>query len=100
MKMPVLDKNFYPMIKALRDFDETVKNSGNAVKVTLTDREDDELFNMPMTVKVSVPKEWATASCNGAELEIKYDYNNKPYVYVDVTPTGDSALITGAPAAA
>ena len=35
MKMPVLDKNFYPMIKALRDFDEMVKNSGNAVKVTL-----------------------------------------------------------------
>ena len=35
MKMPVLDKNFYPMIKALRDFDETVKNSGKAVKVTL-----------------------------------------------------------------
>ena len=35
MKMPVLDKHFYPMIKALRDFDETVKNSGKAVKVTL-----------------------------------------------------------------
>ena len=35
MKMPVLDKNFYPMIKALHDFDETVKNSGKAVKVTL-----------------------------------------------------------------
>ena len=30
-----MDKNFYPMIKALRDFDETVKNSGKAVKVTL-----------------------------------------------------------------
>ena len=29
MKMPVLDKHFYPMIKALRDFDEIVKNSGN-----------------------------------------------------------------------
>ena len=35
MKMPVLDKNFYPMIKALRDFDETVKKSCEAVKVTL-----------------------------------------------------------------
>jgi len=72
----------------------------DAVKVTLTDREDNELFNMPMTIKVSVPKEWATASCNGAELEIKYDYNNKPYVYVDVTPNSDSVLITGAPAQA
>lgn len=35
MKTPVLDKNFYPMIKALNDFDEAVKKSGGAVKVTL-----------------------------------------------------------------
>ena len=35
MKLPVLDKNFYPMIKALNDFDEIVKKNGNAVKVTL-----------------------------------------------------------------
>ena len=35
MKMPVLDKNFYPMIKALNDFDTIVKKSGNPVKVTL-----------------------------------------------------------------
>ncbi len=35
MKMPVLDKNFYPMIKALRDFDAAVKKCGKSVKVTL-----------------------------------------------------------------
>ena len=35
MKMPVLDKNFYPMIKAMKDFDAEVKKSGNPVKVTL-----------------------------------------------------------------
>ena len=35
MKMPVLDKNFYPMIKALNDFEKTVKANGNSVKVTL-----------------------------------------------------------------
>ena len=35
MRMPVLDKNFYPMIKALKDFDAEVKKSGKAVKVTL-----------------------------------------------------------------
>ena len=33
--MPVLDKNFYPMIKALNDFDALVKKNGSAVKVTL-----------------------------------------------------------------
>ena len=35
MKMPVLDKNFYPMIKALNDFDAVVKANGESVKVTL-----------------------------------------------------------------
>ncbi len=35
MKLPVLDKNFYPMIKALNDFDALVKKSGNPVEVTL-----------------------------------------------------------------
>ena len=35
MKMPVLDKNFYPMIKALNDFDAAVKASGKSVKITL-----------------------------------------------------------------
>ena len=35
MRMPVLDKNFYPMIKALRDFEKIVNESGNPVEVTL-----------------------------------------------------------------
>ena len=35
MKMPVLDKNFYPMIKAINDFDALVKENGNPVKVVL-----------------------------------------------------------------
>ena len=35
MRMPVLDKNFYPMIKALNDFEEVVKKSGKAVEITL-----------------------------------------------------------------
>ena len=35
MKMPVLDPQFYPMAKALADFDKAVKESGKSVKVTL-----------------------------------------------------------------
>ncbi len=35
MKLPKLDKNFYPMIKALNDFDAEVKKSGKGVEVTL-----------------------------------------------------------------
>ena len=35
MRMPVLDKNFYPMIKAMNDFDTLVKQSGESVRVTI-----------------------------------------------------------------
>ncbi len=35
MRMPVLDKNFYPMIKALSDFEKEVEKSGKPVKVVL-----------------------------------------------------------------
>ena len=35
MIKPVLDKNFYPMIKALEDFDAKVKESGKSQKLTL-----------------------------------------------------------------
>lgn len=35
MKKPVLDKNFYPMIKALEEYDAEVKKSGNTAEVTL-----------------------------------------------------------------
>ena len=34
MRLPVLDKNFYPMIKALNDFEEKVEKSGRKVEVT------------------------------------------------------------------
>ena len=35
MRMPVLDKNFYPMIKTLNDYEAAVKASGNTQNVTL-----------------------------------------------------------------
>ncbi len=35
MVLPKLDKNFYPMAKALADFDVAVKESGKSVRVTL-----------------------------------------------------------------
>lgn len=35
MVKPVLDKNFYPMIQAIADFNEAVKKSGKAKKVTI-----------------------------------------------------------------
>ena len=35
MRKPVLDKNFYPMIQALKDYEEEVNKNGNPVKITI-----------------------------------------------------------------
>ena len=35
MKTPVLDKNFYPMIKALEEYDAKVKKCGKKTEVVL-----------------------------------------------------------------
>ena len=35
MKRPVLDKNFYPMIKALEEYDAKVKKCGKKTEVVL-----------------------------------------------------------------
>ena len=67
---------------------------GGKVLVTLTDREDDELFNMAMTVKVSVPPTWSTASHNGTALTVYENEDGTHYVLVDLVPDQGTAEIT------
>ena len=64
------------------------------VLVTLTDKEDDELFNMAMTVKVSVPPTWSTASHNGTALTVYENEDGTHYVLVDLVPDQGTAEIT------
>ena len=64
-----------------------------AVTVTLTDEENNEVFDMPLTVKVSVPRSFRSgAVANGKFLTVHKNEDGTQYVLVDVVP--DSGAVT------
>lgn len=64
-----------------------------ALNVTLTDAENNEVFNMPLTVQVSVPKSFRDgAVVNGEALEVYKNEDGTYYVLVDIVP--DSGTVT------
>lgn len=64
-----------------------------AVTVTLTDEENNEIFDMPLTVKVAVPNSFrGGAVANGQELEVRANEDGTRYVLVDIVP--DSGALT------
>ena len=66
------------------------------ITVTLTDREDDELFRDELTVKVAVPSVWDSATVNGEALEIHVNADGSSYVYLNIVPdTGAVEIIGG-----
>ncbi len=75
------------------------------VSVAMSDKTEDKLplpvatFNMPLTVKVEVPREWARVSytLNGSSVSSKcFSVGAKNYAYVDVVPnSGDIEFTDG-----
>ena len=63
-----------------------------AVKVTLTDNENDEIFTEALTVKVSVPATWESAEANGETLTVNKNLDGSAYVYVNIVP--DTGAVT------
>ena len=63
------------------------------IKVTLTDGERDDVYNVALTVKVTVPNKWETCLVNSTDsLTVMADENGVAYVYVDIVP--DSGVVT------
>ena len=74
----------------------TTTYTDGKVTVTLTDKEDDELFFEALTVKVAVPAIWDTATVNGEALEIHTAEDGSCFVYVNIVPdTGAVEIIGG-----
>lgn len=57
-----------------------------SISVSLTDSERDDIYDMPLTVKVNVPGTWATATVGGESLEIRESSDGTFFVYVNVAP--------------
>jgi len=71
----------------------TASYADGAISVSLTDGEDDKLFNMPLTVKVTVPGNWSGATVNGEALTIRTAGDGTQYVYVDVAPETTVSIV-------
>ena len=68
--------------------------NGRSISVTLTDNEDNAIFNEALTVKVSVPSNWASAEANGKVLEVMTDADSSAYVLVNIVPDSGSVTLT------
>lgn len=66
-----------------------------AIKVTLTDGERDDIYTEELTVKVSVPATWESASVNGNTLEVHKNADGSSYVYVNIVPDSGTVTLIG-----
>ena len=60
--------------------------ASNTVGVSLTDNERDDIYDMPLTVKVNVPGTWSSATVGGESLEIRKNSDGGSFVYVNIAP--------------
>lgn len=72
----------------------TTEFDGTAVKVSLTDKENDEIYDMALTVKVQVPATWSCAKVGDAVYEIERTAR-AAYIYVDVAPETTVSIVEG-----
>jgi len=63
--------------------------------VELTDKENNEIYDEALTVKVTVPSRWKSCMVNGGELEIKTDENGTSFVYLNIVPDSGTVEISG-----
>ena len=67
--------------------------ASGTITVSLTDSERDDIYDMALTVKVTVPTSWETCLVNGSEtVKVYTDDNGVSYVYVNIIP--DSGVVT------
>ena len=65
----------------------------NSVSVKLDCPLDSSVFNMPLTVKVPVPKSWTYAKLGDRELSVMENDDGTKFVYINVAP-GETVTIT------
>ena len=64
-----------------------------SISVSLTDNERDDIYNMPLTIKVAVPGTWSTVTVGTETIEVQYTSSGSAFVYVDVAPETTAVLV-------
>ena len=68
---------------------------GGTIKVTLTDGEDNEICDMPLTVKIYTPVTWDKALYNDTVIDVHEEATGRRYILVDIVPDSGITEITG-----
>ena len=68
---------------------------GGTIKVTLTDGEDNEICDMPLTVKLYTPVTWDKAMYNDTVIDVHEEATGRRYILVDIVPDSGITEITG-----
>ncbi len=55
---------------------------------------DNDIYSVPLTVRVDLPDSWDTARVGGTPLTVHRAADGKPFVYVDVVPDADGMTIS------
>lgn len=71
----------------------SVSYADGKITLSLTDDENNELYDEPLTVKVEIPYSWDGCELNGETLKIMKDVYGVRYVYVDLVPDSSSIEI-------
>ena len=64
------------------------------IRVTVTDGEDDGIYNVPLTVKVELPESWESVEIAGKECEILRNEDGSAYILVDAVPDAKAVIVT------
>ena len=64
------------------------------IRVTLTDGERDDIYNVALTVKVSVPDSWSVVACGGDTYEVIKSEDGTSYVLIDIVPDSGTVTLT------
>ena len=75
--------------------------TGDQIAVTLTDNLDDEIFNLPLTVKCQIPDDWSEVEAQlpdgtTVSLEAFPGVYTGTYVRFDVVPDSGKVILTKA----
>ena len=71
----------------------STKTVDGVIVLTVTDTENNEIYDEALTVKVTVPESWEFCIVNGEEIEVKIAENGVRFIYVDVVPDSGSVEI-------
>ena len=70
----------------------SVECNDGVISVTLTDAENNEVYDEALTVRVTVPTGWTECIVGDKTVEVMVDENGESFVYVNIIP--DSGVVT------